>query len=150
MKNIVHTIFIFILAASCTSNTIYEKPKNLISKSKMVDILVDIYLAEGAKSVENKDLERLVDYMPLVYEKHKIDSLQFAESNFYYTSKIDDYEDIFKKVNNRLKTMKTEYETMQKVEDSIKQGKLYKNKNLRNKPNLDNATVRKHEKEEDY
>lgn len=150
MKNIVHTIFIFILAASCTSNTIYEKPKNLISKNKMVDILVDIYLAEGAKSVENKDLERLVDYMPLVYEKHKIDSLQFAESNFYYTSKIDDYEDIFKKVNNRLKKMKTEYETMQKVEDSIKQGKLYKNKDLRNKPNLDGATVRKYEEEEDY
>ena len=58
----------------------------------MADILTDLYLAEGTRSIQNKELERSVDYMPLVYEKYKIDSVRFAESNFYYTTKIDDYE----------------------------------------------------------
>ena len=150
MKKIFYIILGIIILSSCTSNTIYEKPKNLISKNKMADILVDMYLAEGAKSVHNKDLERLVDYMPLVYEKYKVDSLQFSESNFYYTSKIDDYEDIFKTVNNRLKIMKTEYDSIAKVEDSIRQGKLYKNKDLRKKSILEDPKIRKYEEEEDY
>lgn len=123
MKNIIYIIFALIILSACTSNTIYKKPENLLSKKVMADILTDMYLAEGARSVQNKELERLVDYMPLVYEKYKIDSIQFAESNFYYTTKIDDYEKILKTVDDRLKEMKRKYEEISKKEDSIKQSK---------------------------
>ncbi|MDP3352348.1 MAG: DUF4296 domain-containing protein, partial [Flavobacteriaceae bacterium] len=68
MKNIIYLIIGIIMFSACTSNTIYEKPKNLLSKKEMVNILTDMYIAEGARSVHNKDAERLVDYMPLVYE----------------------------------------------------------------------------------
>ncbi|HEX5743676.1 MAG TPA: DUF4296 domain-containing protein [Flavobacteriaceae bacterium] len=123
MKNIIYIIFALIILSACTSNTIYKKPENLLSKKMMADILTDMYIAEGARSVQNKELERLVDYMPLVYEKYKIDSIQFAESNFYYTTKIDDYEEILKTVDDRLKEMKLKYEEISKKEDSIKQSK---------------------------
>lgn len=123
MKNIITIIFGLIILSSCTSNTIYKKPKNLLTKNEMVNIITDMYIAEGARSVHNIDLERSVDYMPLVYEKYKIDSVRFAESNFYYTTKIDDYEDILKMVENRLKEKKIKYEKIAKEKDSIKQKK---------------------------
>lgn len=123
MKNIITIIFGLIILSSCTSNTIYKKPKNLLTKNEMVNIITDMYIAEGARSVHNLDLERSVDYMPLVYEKYKIDSVRFAESNFYYTTKIDDYEDILKMVENRLKEKKIKYEKIAKEKDSIKQKK---------------------------
>lgn len=126
MKNLSSVFIVLLLVVSCTSNTIYEKPKDLLSKNKMADILTDMYIAEGAKSVNNKNLERLVDYMPLVYEKHKIDSLQFASSNFYYNSRIDDYEAIYKMVDQRLKKLHTKYDTILKKADSLKRSKLYR------------------------
>lgn len=136
MKHIIYIIFIVVLLSSCTSNTIYEKPENLLSKKEMVNILTDMYLAEGARSVQNKDAERLVDYMPLVYEKYKIDSVRFAESNFYYNTRIDDYEEILKTVDQRLKDMKIKYEAIAKKEDSIR-----RSKNKDKKPLLETISI---------
>jgi hypothetical protein len=136
---------VFILASACTSNTIYKKPENLISKKVMVDILTDMYLAEGARSVQNKELERSVDYMPLVYEKYKIDSVRFAESNFYYTTKIDDYEEILKIVDNRLKAMKIKHDLMVKKEDSIRESKIKKDKSLIKNLSVEERIQRKRE-----
>ncbi|MDH3381408.1 MAG: DUF4296 domain-containing protein [Flavobacteriaceae bacterium] len=149
MKNVIYIILALIILSSCTSNTIYKKPENLLSKKVMADILTDMYLAEGARSVHNKNSERLVDYMPLVYEKYKIDSIQFAESNFYYTTKIDDYEEILKTVDNRLKEMKLKYEEIAKKEDSIKQSKNPDKKRLLEKP-LPKERIRTIEEEEEY
>ena len=69
--------------SSCTSNTIYKKPKDLISQEQMVDLLVDMQLAVGAKVVKNIE-EKRSNYMPLVYEKYNVDSGQFARSNSNY------------------------------------------------------------------
>ncbi|MDO9260449.1 MAG: DUF4296 domain-containing protein [Flavobacteriaceae bacterium] len=145
MKKIIYTFLVFILASACTSNTIYKKPENLISKKVMVDILTDMYLAEGARSVQNKELERSVDYMPLVYEKYKIDSVRFAESNFYYTTKIDDYEEILKIVDNRLKAMKIKHDLMVKKEDSIRESKIKKDKSLIKNLSVEERIQRKRE-----
>ncbi len=145
MKNIFLTILVIILASACTSNTIYKKPDNLISKNVMADILTDIYIAEGARSVHNKELERLVDYMPLVYEKYKIDSVRFAESNFYYTTKIDDYEKILKTVDSRLKAMKVKYDLVLKKEDSIRNSNIKKDKSLIKKLTTEEQIQRKRE-----
>lgn len=149
MKNIIYTLLIFIFAMACTSNTIYEKPKNLISKNLMADILTDMYIAEGARSVHNKELERSVDYMPLVYEKYQIDSVRFAESNFYYTTKIDDYEAILKVVDNRLKVMKKKYDDLVKKEDSIKLSKATKDKSLLNKLTIEELKRKKMREEQE-
>jgi hypothetical protein len=109
-----------LLLINCTSNTIVEKPENLIPKDKMVDVLTDMLLASGAENIKNIQLQRNVNYFPLVYEKYKIDSTQFKESNFYYVSRIDDFEEILKKVEDRLSKLKLEKEQEQEALDSIK------------------------------
>ena len=106
---------------SCTSNTILKKPDNLIPEDQMVDLLTDLLLAVNAETTKNLDLKRKVNYHPLVFEKYNIDSTQFKESNFYYTSRVDDYDVILLKVEERLKALDKKFETLKREEDSIAQ-----------------------------
>ena len=105
---------------ACTSNTIIKKPDDLISKNQMVDLLTDMLIAAGAENIKNIDLERNVNYFPLIFEKYGIDSTRFKESNYYYTSQIDDYEKILKKVDLRLKALKEKLDNEIKLQDSLK------------------------------
>ena len=105
---------------ACTSNTIIKKPDNLIPKNQMEDLITDMLIAAGAENIKNIDLERNVNYFPLIFEKYGIDSTRFKESNYYYTSQIDDYEKILKKVDLRLKALKEKLDNEIKLQDSLK------------------------------
>jgi len=120
MNKIFYILFFSFFFMNCTSNTIIKKPDNLISKELMVDLLTDMYLANGATNIKSIQLERNPNYFPLVYQKYQIDSTRFKESNFYYTSRIDDYDNILNKVDLRLKGLRKKYEDEKEVQDSIK------------------------------
>lgn len=121
MNKYIYILFITFFMFSCTSNTILKKPDNLIPEDQMVDLLTDLLLAVNAETTKNLDLKRKVNYHPLVFEKYNIDSTQFKESNFYYTSRVDDYDVILLKVEERLKTLNKKFETLKREEDSIAQ-----------------------------
>lgn len=89
----------------------------------MIDIWTDLYIASAAKSVKTTSLRKDINYIPLVLEKHGIDSVQFSNSNRYYTSKIDMYEKMFIKVNERLKEMKNIYEPETELDSILKANK---------------------------
>jgi len=125
-------LLLSILITACTSNTILEKPKNLIPKEQMVDLLTDMLLANGADNFKNINLQRNVNYFPLVFEKHQIDTTRFKESSYYYTSKIDEYDDIFEQVDQRLKALKEQYDIEIKLTDSIDRAKKDSLRNLKN------------------
>ena len=91
MNKFIYIFFIVIFMFSCTSNTILKKP-NLIPEDQMVDLLTDLFIAINAETTKNFQLERNVNYYPLIFEKYNIDSTRFKESNFYYTSRVDDYD----------------------------------------------------------
>lgn len=116
-------IFCLLVLVSCTSNTIYKKPRNLIPKDTMVMLLTDMYVATSAKYVKNKFLQRDIDYTALVYEKYKIDSVRFEQSNFYYNSKIELYNEILKKVKKELELNKNVYKLGVKFEKFINKTK---------------------------
>jgi len=120
MKHLTILFLFSIFLFSCTSNTIFKKPDNLIPKDSMIDLLVDIQIANAAKSGKNLDGNFGINYMPLVYEKYKIDSARFVESSFYYTTDIDHYVKILKTVKARINTLHTENESLLEIEDSIK------------------------------
>lgn len=116
-------VILLAVLVSCTSRTIYKKPDDLISKKKMIDIWTDIYIAGAAKNVETKTTKQKINYLPLVFEKYGIDSVRFSESNLYYTSKIDDYEKMLQKVNDRLKEMKTMYDPDTPLDSIIRENR---------------------------
>lgn len=128
MKNILLGV-VCIFLCSCTSNTIFEPPKDLIPKDSMLMLIEDLYIASSAKNMKNKHKERKINYMPLVYNKYKIDSLRFEKSNFYYTSKIDDYEKMFTSVKTSLNKKKEVLEELQKQLDSLRLDSLSKKRN---------------------
>jgi hypothetical protein len=127
MKKISY-ILIFIFLVSCTSNTIFKKPKDLIPKDTMTLLVQEMMIATSAKHVKNKNLERKIDYMPLVYDQFKIDSSRFQASNLYYMSKIDVYQEIFENAKINLDKQKEFYEGIKNRKDSIRKDSL---KNIR-------------------
>ena len=104
---------------NCTSNTILEKPKDLIPKEQMVELITDLFIASKAKAIKNENLERKINYSSLIFEKYQIDSSRFKESNLYYTSKIDEYNEILNEVDIRLKLLIAQFEKEIEEKDSI-------------------------------
>lgn len=101
MKKIIALICLLFSIYSCT-NTIVEKPKNLIEKDKMIDILYDLSLLDAIKSqninggISNKAADNYI------YKKYKIDSIQLAKSNTYYASDLEEYKKMIEEVKTRL------------------------------------------------
>lgn len=106
-------IFCF-LAAACGEEVI-EKPANLIARDKMTDILYDLAMINAAKAINPNILEENgVDPMLYVYQKYKIDSVQFVKSDIYYASIPVEYETLYKEVERRLDMEKTRLEEERK------------------------------------
>lgn len=105
-----------------------KKPKNLISKDKMVDVLYDVYILNAAKGINRKVLEsKGIQPERFLFQKHKIDSLQFAQSNNYYAYDTKAYEAIVEKVKERMENDKITYDALaekeKKKQDSINEVK---------------------------
>ena len=128
--------FILILAfIGCQDVKAPEKPKELIGKNKMVDILTEAYLANAARSVDNKSIiAKGIVIDTLVYKNFGVDSLQFAKSNAYYAADINTYIEIFQKVEIRLNAMQTKMDSIQKLERSKKDSLKTKNEQQKTVP----------------
>lgn len=119
MKKVIYILLALFLVISCTSNTIYKKPENLIPKNQMVDLLVDMQIAISARSGKNEEGNYNVNYMPFVYEKYGIDSARFTQSSYYYSTDIDNYTQIMKRVSSKLTQMKKENDFLVSEKDSL-------------------------------
>ena len=128
MKHTTIFLIFMTLLASCSSNTIYDEPKDLIPKDSMVLLLKDLYLATSAKSIKNKKQQKKISYTPLVYNTYKIDSLRFSTSNFFYTSKVDVYEPMLDQVMELLKKEQVFFKEAKKIKDSIFNDSIKKKK----------------------
>ena len=128
MKHTTIFLIFMTLLASCSSNTIYDEPKDLIPKDSMVLLLKDLYLATSAKSIKNKKQQKKISYTPLVYNTYKIDSLRFSTSNFFYTSKVDVYEPMLDQVMALLKKEQVFFTQTKKIKDSIFNDSIKKKK----------------------
>ena len=130
MKNLSY-LLVFLCLFSCTSNTIFEKPEDLIPKDTMSLLLQELSIASSSKFMKNKNFEKKINYMPLVYDQFKIDSTRFKTSNLYYMSKIDEYQEILENAKKNLEEEKAFYEKLKKRKDSIRKDSLKNIKTLK-------------------
>lgn len=128
----------FLILGSCTSNTIFEKPTDLIPKDTMSLLVQEMMIASSATYIKNKNMERNINYMPLVYERFQIDSVRFQTSNLYYMSKIDEYKLIFEDAKNSLKKQKAYFDKIKSTKDSLRLDSIKRNKDL--KKNIDSVS----------
>lgn len=118
MKKLLFFLSFFMLLIGCKNATI-EKPDNLIDEDKMVEILYDVSILEAIKVTNPKSLEtRKINSNKYIYQKYKIDSLQFVKSDLYYASDVSNYEIMYKKVIEKVENIRKE--------DSIKNTKIKK------------------------
>ncbi|TYB79017.1 DUF4296 domain-containing protein [Bizionia myxarmorum] len=137
-KNLIYAVFMLVLMG-CSQFGGPKKPKNLISKNDMVSILVDLSLLSSAKGVNKMVLENNgISPEDYVYKTHNIDSLQFLNSNSYYSYNTEDYEVILKRVEDSLNALKTKY----KAVINEKLNKDMKSKQL-NDSNASSDSIRK-------
>jgi hypothetical protein len=103
------------LCLACTRTNKPKKPEQLISKEVMADILFDLFIINGTKSI-NKKIMNKVGFVPEAYilNKYTIDSTQFAESNTYYAFYPDEYRDIIEKVKQHIEQAKDSLLTIEK------------------------------------
>ncbi len=103
-----------------------EKPENLISQEVMVTILTDVYISNASRSVNNKLLKEYnIRLDSVIYNKYHIDSLQFVESNAYYSSDLKTYKGMITKVQEGLIILQKEKDSVfekikKEKEDSTK------------------------------
>lgn len=105
-----------IVIVACQNVKELERPANLISKEMMVDILTDCYINNAARSisyVKLKDSKIKLDSM--IYVKYQIDSVQFTQSNEYYSLQFNTYVDILTQVEKRLEKIKVRTDSIVKI-----------------------------------
>lgn len=118
MKKIV---FICLFIFSCAPNERIQKPENLMNPDQMVDFIADINLinaSRGYRTLSGLSYVSLKD--SLVYAKHQIDSLQFANSNTYYASKPKEYVEIYERVEQKIILLKDSIDNKIKEEQADK------------------------------
>lgn len=133
MRQIVIILMCCFSILGCKSSQEPEKPKDLISKDKMVDILIDLSVLSSAKGVNKKVLENNgIIPNKYIYNRHHIDSAQFSQSNAYYSFYIDEYKNILTRVEDSLNNLKEYCEN--KEEEQMKK-KIKPKKSSRSKIN---------------
>jgi len=137
---------LFLLLVSCGEKVI-DPPENLISQEKMTAILYDLAVLNGTKGTNPSILKNNnIELMPFIFEKYKIDSIQFAQSDLYYASVPLQYQAIYETVETRLtsevETM--EKETKRKRDSTVKASKQRRDSlKLKNKLPINDSLVKK-------
>ena len=105
MKKII-ILLVLTTLFSC-SNKEKNVPQNLMSEDQMVNFLFDINIINSSRAFRNRsELNYYNIKDSLLFKKHKIDSIIFSESNFYYASNPKLYLRIYSKLETKLKLLK--------------------------------------------
>lgn len=127
MKKILCRIFILILLVSACGKSVEKKPRRLISRDRMISILVDIHLAESVYQTShytNNSLKKYTesDFYYSILHKYKTADSVFEQSLIYYSGKPKEFEKIYSRVLNQLNEM--QQEAAEKKEQPVKPGNI--------------------------
>ena len=96
------------LMISCSDQ---NSPTDLMSEQQMVDFLLDINIINSSRAYRNNsDLNYYNIKDTFLYKKHNIDSLQFINSNSYYSSKPKQYLKIYNELQKKMRFIKDSIE----------------------------------------
>lgn len=115
---------VLVLTSSCGSND--KIPENVLSHEKMVDVMVDVQLAEAIlrdKRLSGDDIEKMTnDYYRKVFEKHNITPQKFDTSFAYYEKHIEKFDEVYRDMLVKLNKMQREAEQERKNAHKNKDG----------------------------
>ncbi len=120
-RNIAFWIFICFSVISCQEIDKADKPDNLIPEDKMIDILTELSIVNAARNFNKQKLEDLgINPDEYIYNKYKIDSLQFERSSDYYADNYLEYDRMYDSVKVRVERLKTKLDSLRDIEIAIR------------------------------
>lgn len=122
---------------SC-GNKELEKPEKLIDQETMEKIIYDLAMLQAIKGHDATLLPKnSINPKTYIYQKYKVDSTQFAQSNAYYSSDITLYKTMFDNVIEKMSLDKKVIDAKAKKEFEAKQKrKLDSIKKVNKKSNI--------------
>jgi len=114
MKNIfIIILFILVAFVSCEEPPA-EKPKHLIKENQMIDMMVDVHLAQATYNNRHRQDSLLTqttatDFYYSVLDKYNVPDSVFEKSFIYYASNPKKFEKMYREVTNKLNEMQQEF-----------------------------------------
>ncbi len=124
MKKIIvlATVLLFL---ACNNKSELVKPAKFIESETMENILYDLALLQALKSYSPDKLKQnSINPKTYIYQKYKIDSLQFAQNNIYYATNTEDYSLMFDRISKKMQANKVIIDTLNKRELKAKNKKI--------------------------
>ena len=114
MRNIFIIILLVLFAFVSCEEPPAEKPEHLIKENQMINMMVDIHLAQSTYSNRHNQDSLLknttaTDFYYSVLNKYNVADSSFEKSYVYYASSPKKFEKMYRKVINKLNEMEQEY-----------------------------------------
>ena len=117
-------LLVSLIYLGCNNKSEPKKPNKFIETETMENILYDLALLQALKSNSpDKMKENSINPKTYIYQKYKIDSLQFAQNNIYYATQSDEYSLMFERISKKIQTNKAKVDTIMSRELKIKNKK---------------------------
>ncbi|MCL1822105.1 MAG: DUF4296 domain-containing protein [Prolixibacteraceae bacterium] len=126
MQKHIYIIVILLFTLLSCEKEVVEKPKNLVSRDKMINIIVDLHLSDAVFQSRRYSSDQLrkfseADLYHSVLKKYNVADSVFEKSLIHYASQPKELERMYSKVVGKLK---------EKEERLLKQEILEKEKEL--------------------
>ena len=106
MKKILFIFALLIFAFVSCDKLPVEKPENLIKEKKMINMLVDLHIAEVTFNHRRRDTliknSSSANFYYSILEKYEVPDSVFEQSFIFYASTPRDFEKMYRKVMNIL------------------------------------------------
>jgi hypothetical protein len=106
MRKIAFILALLIPVFIACENSVFKKPKHLVNEKQMIDMLVDIHLAEATfNRMRNDSTVRnssSVNFYYSVLAKYEVADSVFEKSFVYYASNPKNFEKMYREVMNKL------------------------------------------------
>ncbi len=124
MRTKITTIIIFVGISILFGCSRSSGSQGILNKSKFVDVLVDIHMADAVLSVEGyriySDSTKIRLYYNDVLKKHNVTQQQIENTLKYYSKNPRQFENVYKEVSEKIGKLEEEYEKKNKTKDSQK------------------------------
>lgn len=112
-RNIIIVFFAVLFFTACDEPDM-EKPEHLVKENKMIDMLVDVHLAQSTYNNRYRQDSIIInttatDFYYSILDKYNVPDSVFEKSLIFYLSKPKNFEKMYRKVQSKLSEMEQEY-----------------------------------------
>ena len=110
MVTYMRKLFLFILLLLFVATACDDRPKDVLSRGKMEEVLYDYHMVQGYidQLPATERIEKAQDYIHAVYKKHGVTEEQFDSSIVYYNRHTKDLLKIYSNLKDRYTTINEE------------------------------------------